>query len=121
MKRHKSFYAWLSLPLVAGLAALATPISSAASPTVLTGSALYQKACAYCHGSSGQGGVRQSAPKLWGRHNTIQGGAYSTSAALGQFIKRYMPLEPVNGINPGSLTQTQAQSVARYILSKQRR
>ncbi len=119
MKRRRPFYVWLSLPLVAGISALAAPISSAASPTPLTGAALYQEACAYCHGSSGQGGVRERAPRLWGKNNTVQGGAYGTPAALSQFIKRYMPLNPVNGINPGSLTRDQAKSLARYILSKQ--
>lgn len=118
MKRQRPFYVWLSLPLVAGFAAFMAPVSSAASPTPLTGAALYQEACAYCHGASGQGGVRDRAPKLWGKNNTVQGGAYSSPAALSQFIRRYMPLDPVNGINPGSLTRAQAQSLARYILSK---
>lgn len=118
MHRSIRLLVWLMAPLGAGLLALSTnPITTEASP-LLQGAALYQEACAYCHGSQGQGGVRLGAPQLWGKNNLIQNGAYATPAALATFIQRYMPLDPVNGINPGSLTRVQAQSVARYILSQ---
>lgn len=113
----------LIVPLIAmaiwsGAQAHATTPSTSGG-TLPMGSALYAEACAYCHGSHGQGGVRLGAPRLWGSGNVVQGSAYSTPGALSQFIKQYMPLDPVNGINPGSLTTSQAQSLAHYVLAKQ--
>jgi cytochrome c len=86
-------------------------------PAALTvGSQLYQAACAYCHGVQGQGNVRLSAPRLWGPGNAVSGSAYGSLTSLTQFITHNMPLEPVNGINPGSLSPMQAKSLAQYIL-----
>lgn len=90
---------------------------AASTPLTLTGGpTLYQAACAYCHGPLGQGGVRESAPKLWGADNALTHSVYRTPHALGQFIQQNMPTQPVNGINPKSLSTRQAQSLARYIL-----
>ncbi len=110
------------LAIVASLATAcgALPATSSSNPAALNGQALYHETCAYCHGANGQGNVRLSAPKLWGKGNLIQGSAYDTPQALTQFVKRYMPLQPVNGLNPGSLTTSQAQSLAQYILAQNR-
>ena len=92
-----------------------------ASPSALNlaqGRTLFRQVCAYCHGTNGQGGARMGAPRLWGKGNVVQGGAYDTPASLSRFIQQYMPVEPVNGINPGSLTPGEAQDLAGYILSK---
>jgi cytochrome c len=101
-------------PLVVALVLSATP--KIAVPVPSTGDALYRTACAYCHGAHGQGGVRRHAPPLWGPHSQLLKGAYDTPNALRQFIQHNMPLEPVNGINPGSLTEPQATSLTQYIL-----
>jgi thiosulfate dehydrogenase len=58
-----------------------------------------------------------NAPRLWGPGNLVQHSTYSTLSPLSAFIRQYMPLEPVNGVNPGSLTQAQAKNLAQYILS----
>ena len=58
------------------------------------------------------------APRLWGSGNLVQNSTYSTVGPLSAFIRQYMPLQPVNGVNPGSLTQGQAKSLAQYILSR---
>lgn len=118
MRRSTRLLVWLIAPSGLGFLALGTNLTQTEAHPVLQGAALYQEACAYCHGSSGQGGVRLGAPKLWGKNNLVQHGAYATPGAMASFIQRYMPLDPVNGINPGSLTRVQAQSVARYILSQ---
>lgn len=113
--------AWL-IPVVAfatwASAHAAGNPSRVSGGTLPGGSALYAQSCAYCHGTRGQGGVRLGAPKLWGPGNVVSGSAYGTVTPLSQFIKQYMPLDPVNGVNPGSLTTAQSQSLARYILSQ---
>lgn len=88
-------------------------------PALTTGKNLYRSTCAYCHGDGGQGGVRLAAPRLWGTGNILQHSAYSRLPALSRFIQQYMPLRPVNGVSPGSLTPAQAQSLARYIKTQQ--
>lgn len=100
---------------VAGSVSVRGAPTVAKSPALATGATLYQTACAYCHGLRGQGNVRLSAPKLWGPGNIVSGGAYGSLAALTQFIAHNMPLQPVNGINPGSLSPAQAHSLAQYI------
>ncbi|NMP23211.1 c-type cytochrome [Sulfobacillus harzensis] len=119
MHRSTRLFTLSVLLVAAGSGPLIGHAPASRAACLMTGAALYQQACAYCHGATGQGGVRQSAPKLWGKNNVVQNSAYRTPGALSEFIQRYMPLQPVNGVNPGSLTKTQAQSLAHYILSQQ--
>ncbi|MCY0878586.1 MAG: c-type cytochrome [Firmicutes bacterium] len=79
------------------------------------GAALYRLACAYCHGTQGQGNQHAGAPALWGPHSLLLRSAYPTPNALRLFIQHNMPLLPVNGVNPGSLTSAQATSLAQYL------
>ncbi|MHB1955791.1 MAG: c-type cytochrome [Sulfobacillus sp.] len=97
-----------------------TPYLFAPAAAIAAGNALYQHTCAYCHGTNGQGGVRFNAPRLWGPGNVVQTGVFNSEDALAAFIKRAMPAQAVNGVNPGGLTEIQAHQVAQYILSKNR-
>lgn len=78
----------------------------------------YASTCAYCHGSDGSGDQRLNAPALWGRSSVIPQSAYASLPALSQYIRQYMPPTPLNGVNPGSLPQTEAQRLAAYLLHK---
>lgn len=93
-----------------------TTVSDTAA--VAAGHDLYQEVCAYCHGNNGQGGTRFGAPRLWGPNNAIISGAYNTLGPLTAYIKRAMPSQAVNGINPGGLTEVQSREVAQFILWK---
>ncbi|MDA8206893.1 MAG: c-type cytochrome [Thermaerobacter sp.] len=112
MHTIRTLVALVALPLASS--AMASSLSP--TPALSSGGTLYMQACSYCHGNHGQGGLRQSAPKLWGSGNFVTDSAYGKVAPLSQFIRQYMPLQPVNGINPGSLSPAQAQDLARYIL-----
>jgi thiosulfate dehydrogenase len=70
--------------------------------------ALFQQKCQVCHGAAGKGA---SAPKLDAGLTT----RFQTQAALQSFIQKNMPFN-----NPGSLTQAQAGSLARYLWSMQK-
>lgn len=58
------------------------------------------------------------APQLWGSGNAISGSAYDSQKALAGFIQSNMPPITVNGVAPGSLSATDANNVAAYILAK---
>lgn len=117
---------WLLVGLIVGCGPTETANPPSSTPSsnkpvvvnIAAGRALFQHVCAYCHGSQGQGGVRMGAPALWGPSGVIKGSGYDNQSSLAAFIQQYMPLEAVNGVNPGSLTTSQANNVAAYILQQ---
>ncbi|CAB1129296.1 Cytochrome c family protein [Candidatus Hydrogenisulfobacillus filiaventi] len=85
---------------------------------IAAGRALYERACSYCHGVDGQGGVRLDAPALWGPNSAI---ATMQRRDLADFIRMNMPLQAVHGIQPGSLSRTQADNLAAFLLHQNHR
>jgi thiosulfate dehydrogenase len=81
------------------------------------GGALFNDKCTSCHGTDGQGvwiGDKKAAP-LWGPASWNDGAGAARVYTLAGFIKYSMPY-----LDPGSLTEEQAQQIAAYITSKPR-
>jgi thiosulfate dehydrogenase len=81
------------------------------------GSAIYSERCASCHGQDGQGvqiGDKKAGP-LWGDGSWNDGAGAARVYTLAGIIRYSMPY-----LNPGSLTDEEAQQVARFITSKPR-
>jgi thiosulfate dehydrogenase len=81
------------------------------------GGAIYSERCASCHGPEGQGvqiGDKKAGP-LWGDGSWNDGAGASRVYTLAGIIRYSMPY-----LNPGSLTDEEAQQVARFITSKPR-
>lgn len=118
--------AWRAWALGAGGAALfvlagcgAQPSARSSRPAdIAAGEALYQRVCSYCHGTHGQGGVRLDAPALWGPDSAI---ATMQRRDLARFIRINMPLQAVHGVQPGSLSRTQADNLAAFLLRQNHR
>jgi cytochrome c len=91
------------------------PSASGAGLTsaIAAGQSLYQRVCAVCHGTNGEGNANNSgAPALWGPNSLVKGQSVDQ---LASFIKANMPLVKTNGVAPGSLTQQQATDLAQFI------
>jgi len=81
------------------------------------GGALYTERCVSCHGQDGQGvqiGDKKAGP-LWGDGSWNDGAGAARVYTLAGIIRYSMPY-----LSPGSLTDEEAQQVARYITSKPR-
>jgi thiosulfate dehydrogenase len=81
------------------------------------GEALYAEHCATCHGPDGQGvyiGDKRAAP-LWGPESWNDGAGAARVYTLAGIIRYMMPY-----LNPGSLTDEEAQQLAAFITSKPR-
>jgi thiosulfate dehydrogenase len=81
------------------------------------GETLYTERCASCHGQDGQGvqiGDKKAGP-LWGDGSWNDGAGAARVYTLAGIIRYSMPY-----LNPGSLTDEEAQQVARFITSKPR-
>jgi thiosulfate dehydrogenase len=81
------------------------------------GAAIYTEKCVACHGADGQGiliGDRRPAP-LWGPHSWNDGAGAARVYTLAGIIRYTMPY-----VAPGTLTDEEAQLLARYINSKPR-
>jgi thiosulfate dehydrogenase len=81
------------------------------------GEAIYGERCASCHGLDGQGvqiGDKKAGP-LWGDRSWNDGAGASRVYTLAGIIRYSMPY-----LSPGSLTDEEAQQVARFITSKPR-
>jgi thiosulfate dehydrogenase len=81
------------------------------------GAAIYTERCTSCHGPEGQGvqiGDKKAGP-LWGDGSWNDGAGASRVYTLAGIIRYSMPY-----LNPGSLTDEEAQQVARFITSKPR-
>jgi thiosulfate dehydrogenase len=81
------------------------------------GEALFKEHCTTCHGPDGQGvfiGDKRAAP-LWGANSWNDGAGASRVYTLAGIIRYTMPY-----LNPGSLTDEEAQQLAAFINSKSR-
>jgi thiosulfate dehydrogenase len=84
---------------------------------VRAGEAIYAERCTSCHGADGQGvqiGDKKAGP-LWGERSWNDGAGASRVYTLAGIIRYSMPY-----LNPGSLTDEEAQQVAAFITSKPR-
>ena len=81
------------------------------------GEAIYAERCTSCHGADGQGvqiGDKKAGP-LWGPGSWNDGAGASRVYTLAGIIRYSMPY-----LNPGSLTDEEAQHVAAFITSRPR-
>jgi len=81
------------------------------------GGALFKEKCGSCHGEDGQGvaiGDKMAGP-LWGPHSWNDGAGAARIYTLAGMIRYTMPY-----LNPGSLTDEEAQLIAAYINAKPR-
>jgi thiosulfate dehydrogenase len=81
------------------------------------GEALYAERCTSCHGLDGQGvqiGDKKAGP-LWGDGSWNDGAGAARIYTLAGIIRYTMPY-----LSPGSLTDEEAQQVARFLTSKPR-
>ena len=81
------------------------------------GEALFLEKCINCHGEDGQGveiGDKKAAP-LWGPHSWNDGAGAARVYTLAGIIRYAMPY-----LEPGSLTDEEAQQIAAFITSKSR-
>jgi thiosulfate dehydrogenase len=81
------------------------------------GEALFKEQCTNCHGPDGQGvflGDKRPAP-LWGSDSWNDGAGAARVYTLAGMIRYSMPY-----LNPGSLTDEEAQQLAAFITSKPR-
>ena len=81
------------------------------------GAAIYQEQCTSCHGADGQGvqiGDKKAAP-LWGPASWNDGAGAARVYTLAGIIRYAMPY-----LNPGSLSDEDAQHVAAFITSQPR-
>lgn len=81
------------------------------------GETLFNEKCSNCHGENGQGveiGDKKAGP-LWGPDSWNDGAGAARIYTLAGMIRYAMPY-----LNPGSLTDEEAQLIAAYINSKDR-
>ena len=81
------------------------------------GETIYVERCTSCHGPDGQGvqiGDKKAGP-LWGDLSWNDGAGAARVYTLAGIVRYTMPY-----LNPGSLTDEEAQQVARFITSKPR-
>jgi thiosulfate dehydrogenase len=81
------------------------------------GAAIYAAQCASCHGPDGQGvqiGDKKAGP-LWGPDSWNDGAGAARIYTLAGIVRYSMPY-----LNPGSLSDEEAQQVAAFITSKPR-
>jgi len=81
------------------------------------GEAIYAERCTSCHGADGQGvqiGDKKAGP-LWGPESWNDGAGAGRVYTLAGIVRYTMPY-----LNPGSLTDKEAQEVAAFINSKPR-
>ena len=81
------------------------------------GEALFMEKCSSCHGQDGQGvaiGDKKAGP-LWGPDSWNDGAGAARVYTLAGMIRYAMPY-----LNPGSLTDEEAQHIAAFINSKPR-
>ncbi len=81
------------------------------------GESLFKEQCSTCHGPDGQGvfiGDKRAAP-LWGPNSWNDGAGAARVYTLAGMFRYSMPY-----LNPGSLTDRQAQEIAAFITSRPR-
>ena len=84
------------------------PLTSAHQPDPLHGKTVFEKKCAFCHGSDGQGTM--AAPPLWGPRSYNIGAEMARVSVAAAFIKANMP----RGWG-WTVTDDEAIDVAAYI------
>jgi len=95
----------------------ADKLSPVGSIDLRAGENLYAERCVSCHGADGQGvqiGDKKAGP-LWGPDSWNDGAGAARVYTLAGIIRYSMPY-----LNPGSLTDEEAQQVAAFINSKPR-
>src|SRR6185295_14527527 len=95
----------------------ADKLSPVGSIDLRAGENLYAERCVSCHGADGQGvqiGDKKAGP-LWGPDSWNDGAGAARVYTLAGIIRYSMPY-----LNPGSLTDEEAQQVAAFITSKPR-
>ena len=83
------------------------------------GETFYTEWCSSCHGKDGQGvdlgiGGKRPGP-LWGQNSWNDGAGAARTYTLAGILRHWMPY-----LNPGFLTDEQAQHIAAYITSQPR-
>jgi thiosulfate dehydrogenase len=104
--------AWRGKNTIAAAALIPTKKLDAAK-----GEALFQEKCVNCHGADGQGvqiGDKRAAP-LWGPDSWNDGAGAARVYTLAGIIRYAMPY-----LDPGSLTDEEAQHLAAFMTSKPR-
>jgi thiosulfate dehydrogenase len=120
-----AFIAWLSRGHTVGQsppwrgrnAIAADKLIPVATLDIARGEAVYLERCQSCHGADGQGvqiGDKKAGP-LWGRDSWNDGAGAARVYTLAGIIRYTMPY-----LEPGSLSDADAQHVAAYINSRPR-
>lgn len=115
MRDMVAYMAFLSLgyPVGAEVDGQGTPRLVPQDGDSARGHVVFQAKCIACHGTRGEG--TDVAPPLWGRDSYNIGAGMARVRTAAAFIRRWMPQNA-----PGSLTDTEAFDVARYINSHSR-
>jgi thiosulfate dehydrogenase len=115
MRDIVSYLAFLSqgIPVGATVEGQGLPKLSMTSGDTVEGAALFKTVCATCHGADGQGTA--VATPLWGPQSFNIGAGMARVRTAAAFIRYNMPFD-----RPGTLTDQQASSVARYVTSRPR-
>jgi thiosulfate dehydrogenase len=111
-----AYIAWLSQSMPAGSAVTWRGIphlTPTHQPDPLTGKKVYEKKCAFCHGSDGQGTM--TAPPVWGPRSYNLGADMARMSVAASFIKANMP----RGWG-WTLTDDEAFDVAAYVNTQPR-
>jgi thiosulfate dehydrogenase len=101
---------WLGLP----------EIRNSHKPDPHEGQKIYEKYCAACHRSDGEGGgylsevEGKTIPPLWGHNSFNDGAGMSTMRMLAPFVYLNMPFQQAH------LTEEQSLDVAAYVLEQKR-
>lgn len=89
------------------------PMFKQTSGDTVHGAQVYAAECARCHGDDGTG--TSLAPPVWGPRSFTIGAGMARIRTAAAFIKRNMPFD-----RPGTLSDSQALSVAAYVTSRAR-
>jgi thiosulfate dehydrogenase len=95
----------------------ADKLTPVAAIDIRAGETIYSERCVSCHGADGQGvqiGDKKAGP-LWGPDSWNDGAGAARVYTLAGIIRYSMPY-----LNPGSLTDEEAQQVAAFINAKPR-
>ncbi len=101
---------WLGLP----------QIKNNHQPNAIEGKVLYEKNCASCHRSDGEGGGAlddvegKTIPPLWGSNSFNDGAGMNSLGMLAPFIYLNMPYQQAR------LTEEEALDVAAYVIEQKR-
>lgn len=112
-----TYLQWISkdLPIYGDIPWLGLePLTSKHVGNAEQGKQVYEKHCALCHRSDGQGG--ENNPPLWGNDSFNNAAGMSKHSSLASFVYWNMPYNETTPM----LTEEEALDVAAYILTKPR-